>query len=220
MLGKVSCLNEYQPSDVVVILRDFMVPGTGAQHCVIPSMAEVRSQAEHRRAEVSPERAAGAGRWQKETREWSLVHGGGSGQDHEAECGDEERASCLVRWCGTDRRDSGPGAEKGPRTERQKGFDPGSRWSIHLGSSLTDPLPPEEAAVLKVARLASGWAVSLSGPRTRGGSSRPRPSRTRSLNQDNTASRASSSPLQACVSTWIHRGMSKGIPFSFSGKSE
>lgn len=46
MLGKVSYLNEYPPSEVVVILRDLMDPGTGAQHCVIPSMAVVRSQAE------------------------------------------------------------------------------------------------------------------------------------------------------------------------------
>ncbi len=46
MLGKVSYLNEYPPSDVVVICRDFMVPGTGAQHCVIPSMTLVRSDAE------------------------------------------------------------------------------------------------------------------------------------------------------------------------------
>lgn len=46
MLGKVSYLNEYPPSDVVVILRDLMVPGTGAQHCLIPSMVVVRSQAE------------------------------------------------------------------------------------------------------------------------------------------------------------------------------
>ena len=45
-MGKVSYLNEYPPSDVVVILRDFMVPGAGAQHCVIPSAAVVRSQAE------------------------------------------------------------------------------------------------------------------------------------------------------------------------------
>ena len=32
MLGRVSYLKEYPPSDVVVILRDLMLPGTGAQH--------------------------------------------------------------------------------------------------------------------------------------------------------------------------------------------
>ncbi|KAG7239290.1 hypothetical protein INR49_029255 [Caranx melampygus] len=46
MFGKVSYLNEYPPSDVVVILRDLMLPGTGAQHWVIPSIVVVRSKAE------------------------------------------------------------------------------------------------------------------------------------------------------------------------------
>lgn len=61
---------------------------------------------------------------------------------------------------------------------------------------------------LRGVRLAGGCAGSPSGSFAvvRGGSSNPRPSRTRSLNQDNTASRGSSSPLQACVWIWIHKG--------------
>lgn len=51
--------------------------------------------------------------------------------------------------------------------------------------------------------------MSPSGPcnLATGGSSSPRPSRTRSLNQDNTASLDSSSPLQAWIRLWIHKGL-------------
>ena len=46
MLGRVSYMNEYPPSEVVVILKDLMDSGTGAQHCLIPSRAVPRSGAE------------------------------------------------------------------------------------------------------------------------------------------------------------------------------
>lgn len=46
MLGRVLYLKEYPLSDVVVNRSDFMVPGTGAQHCLIPSIAVARSEAE------------------------------------------------------------------------------------------------------------------------------------------------------------------------------
>lgn len=105
----------------------------GGSHCVV----------------VSPQRGAGTSRWQKETRVWLLLHGGGGGQDHKAGHGGKGRASCLVRWRDTGRWDSAPGAEKGPQPQRAAGSDPSCRWSIHLSSSLMEPLLPEEAAELK-----------------------------------------------------------------------
>lgn len=46
MLGRVSYLNEYPPSEVVVKRSDFMLSGTGAQHWVIPRMVVMRSALE------------------------------------------------------------------------------------------------------------------------------------------------------------------------------
>lgn len=44
MLGSVSYLKENPPSEVVVKRRDFIEPGTGAQHCLIPSTWQKRGQ--------------------------------------------------------------------------------------------------------------------------------------------------------------------------------